>query len=78
MEAILLPPPRKPIPDRELLKTLWRGWGGWGGWGGRILSTVIKKKYFSIHFSPKKAFYTLIHNLSIMPKLDVKKDVYKA
>jgi len=62
----------KAIPYKELLKTLW------GGWGGTILSTVIKKMYFSIHFYPKKAFESLIHNLSIMLKLYLKKDVYKA
>ena len=48
------PTPRvKAIHDQELLKTLW---GRWGGWSVRILSTVIKKMYFSIHFFPKKAF----------------------
>jgi len=32
----------------------------------------------SIHFSPEKAEPRPTHNLSIMPKFYVKKDVYKA
>jgi len=39
---------------------------------------LSKKCLNSIHFSPKKASQSLTHNLSIMPKFYVKKDVYKA
>ncbi|NEQ39964.1 MAG: hypothetical protein F6K40_28470 [Okeania sp. SIO3I5] len=50
----------------------------WEMWGVRILSTVLKKMYLQINFSQEKASQSLIHNLSIMPKFYVKKDVYKA
>ncbi|NEP84604.1 MAG: hypothetical protein F6K39_44770 [Okeania sp. SIO3B3] len=70
-----MPLPFLTIPYKELLKTLW---GVWGVWGAKILSTVIKKMYFSIHFSPEKATPRPKHNLSIMSRFYVKKDVYKA
>jgi len=59
------------IPYKELVKTLW------AGWGGRILSTVIKKMYFLIYFSPKKAFDTFIHNLSMLSNFMLRKMLIK-
>ncbi|NEO58646.1 MAG: hypothetical protein F6K54_39740 [Okeania sp. SIO3B5] len=52
-----------------------RGWGDgeMGGWGGKILSAVLKKMYFSIHFSPKKAFEMLIHNLFVLSSFMLRK-----
>ncbi len=70
----LTPYPRcLPIPDKELLKTLWEGWGVWGVWGVRILSTVLKKMYFSIHFSLEKASPRLMHDLSILSSFMLRK-----
>ncbi|NEQ74258.1 MAG: hypothetical protein F6K23_15160 [Okeania sp. SIO2C9] len=57
---------------------VWEVWGVWGVWGAKILSTVLKKMYFSIHFSPKKVTPRLQHNLYIMSTFHVKKDVDKA
>ncbi|RQH24292.1 hypothetical protein D5R40_10595 [Okeania hirsuta] len=37
--------------------------GVWGVWGAKILSTVIKKMYFSIHFSPIKAAPRLTYTI---------------
>ncbi|MDY7009098.1 MAG: hypothetical protein SWX82_35650 [Cyanobacteriota bacterium] len=52
--------------------------GSVGSVGAKILSIVLKKMYFSIHFSPKKADPRHQHNLSIISTFYVKKDVYKA
>ncbi|RQH20570.1 hypothetical protein D4Z78_11160, partial [Okeania hirsuta] len=41
-------------------------WGDGGSVGAKNLSTVLKKMYFSIHFSPKKVAPIPIHNSYIL------------
>ncbi|NEQ36028.1 MAG: hypothetical protein F6K40_06910 [Okeania sp. SIO3I5] len=71
----------KAIPDQELLKPLWEGGEDGEVWEeeeeeSRLQSS--KKCLIQYTFLLKKPFMKHEHNLSLMPKFYVKKDVYKA